>query len=215
MTIRVFGLTGGVASGKSTVARRLAELGVHVIDADEVARDVVRPGSDGLAAVVAEFGDVLAPDGSLERKRLGARVFGDVAARRRLEALLHPRIAAETARRIAELDARGVELACYDAALLVENGLQGAFRPLVVVALSRAAQRERLMRREGIDAAEADRRIDAQLPLEAKVAAADVVLDNEGSIESLLAAVDRLVGELRRKTAGSVTASSSKGLEGR
>jgi len=198
MTIRVFGLTGGVASGKSTVARRISALGVPVIDADEVARDVVLPGSEGLAAVVAEFGDVLAFDGSLDRKRLGARVFADVAARRRLEAILHPRIAAETARRIGELEARGVELACYDAALLVENGLQRAFRPLVVVALSRAAQRRRLMRRELIDADEADRRVDAQLPLEAKVAAADIVLDNEGTVEDLMAAVDRLVADLRR-----------------
>lgn len=197
MTTRVFGLTGGVASGKSTVAQRLRERGIPVIDADEVARDVVRPGTDGLAAVVSAFGDVLASDGTLDRKRLGERVFADPEARRRLEGILHPRIAAETARRIADLDARGVEFACYDAALLVERGLYEAFRPLVVVSLPREQQRERLMAREGISATEADRRIDTQLPLEKKLAVADVVLDNRGTRDELVVAVDRFVDELR------------------
>src|SRR2546428_126130 len=109
MPIRVFGLTGGVASGKSAVAARLRERGVEVIDADQVARDVVRPGEPALAEIAAEFGaQVLAADGTLDRKRLGAMVFADAAARKRLEAITHPRISAETARRVAELGARGV-----------------------------------------------------------------------------------------------------------
>jgi dephospho-CoA kinase len=194
MAIRVFGLTGGVASGKSVVAARLRERGVEVIDADQVARDVVRPGTDGLAEIATTFGnDVIAPNGSLDRAALGRLVFADEARRKTLEAILHPRIAAETARRIAELDARGVALACYDAALLVERGLQDAFRPLVVVSLPRDLQRERLMRREGIDAGEADRRIDAQSPLDRKVAVADYVIDNRGSVEELRREVDRVL----------------------
>lgn len=196
-SIRVFGLTGGVASGKTAVASHLRARGVDVIDADEVARDVVRPGSEGLRDVVTAFGDVLAADGTLDRKRLGAIVFADETARRTLEAILHPKIAAETARRIEALRARGVTLACYDAALLVERDLQDAFRPLVVVAVPRDLQRERLMRRDGIDAAEADRRIDAQLPLERKVAVADHVLDNSGTLEDLHRAIDRVLERIR------------------
>jgi len=200
MTIRVFGLTGGVASGKSAVASRLRAHGVPVIDADEVARAVVQPGTPGLAEVIAAFGDVLSADGSLDRKRLGALVFADDAARKRLEGLLHPRIAAETARRLRELEGEGVDLACYDAALLVERGLQEGFRPLVVVALPRERQRDRLMARDGLDAAEADRRIDAQLPLEEKLAVADYVIDNRGTLEELEREVARVVAAIR--TAG-------------
>jgi dephospho-CoA kinase len=194
--MRVFGLTGGVASGKSAVAARLRARGVAVIDADQVARDVVVPGSDGLAEVVAAFGDVLAGDGTLDRKRLGAVVFADAGARQRLEAILHPRIAAETARRLAELDASGVEIACYDAALLVERGLHATFRPLVVVAVPREVQRARLMQRDGIDAAEAERRIDSQWPLERKVAVADFVIDNRGTLEELDGKVDRVLASI-------------------
>lgn len=195
--MKVFGLTGGVASGKSAVAARLRVRGVHVVDADEVSRAVVRPGSEGLSEVVAEFGDVLAGDGTLDRKRLAEIVFADSGARSRLEAILHPRIAAETARRLAELDAQGVDLACYDAALLVERGMQDAFRPLVVVAVPRDVQRSRLMRREAIEADEAERRIDAQLPLERKVAVADFVIDNTGSFEDLERRVDDTLDAVR------------------
>ncbi len=121
--MHVFGLTGGIASGKSTVAKLFVEAGVPVVDADEVARAVVQPGSDGLAAVVAAFGEaVLLPDGTLDRKGLGARVFADAGARATLNGILHPRIAAESGRRIAELDAQGFSLACYDAALIVDGG---------------------------------------------------------------------------------------------
>ncbi|MBM4358231.1 MAG: dephospho-CoA kinase [Deltaproteobacteria bacterium] len=195
--MRVFGLTGGVASGKSAVAACLRARGVDVIDADQVSRDVVVPGSEGLAEVVAAFGDVLAADGTLDRKRLGQQIFADADARKRLEAILHPRIAAETARRLASLAGRGVELACYDAALLVERGLHATFRPLLVVAVPREVQRARLLRRDGIDAAEADRRIDSQLPLEAKVAAADFVIDNRGSLDELEHQVDRVLASIR------------------
>src|SRR5580658_10202629 len=129
--MRVFGLTGGIASGKSTVAARFAARGVPVLDADAFAREVVAIGTEGLAEVVAAFGaGVLFPDGSLDRKALAAIVFADETSRRRLQAITHPRIAALTATRTAELAGRE-PLACYEAALLVENGLADAFRPLV------------------------------------------------------------------------------------
>ncbi len=197
MEFRVFGLTGGVASGKSCVAARLRELGVEVVDADEVARDVVRPGTSGLAEIATSFGDVLNVDGALDRKKLGQLVFGDEAARRRLEAIIHPRIAVETARRIAELEARFVPLVCYDAALLVEMGRYESFRPLVVVAVPREVQRARLMRRDSIDSSEADVRIGAQLPLESKVAVADFVIDNQGTLQELRREVDRVLSGVR------------------
>lgn len=186
--MHVFGLTGGIASGKSTVAKLFVEAGVPVVDADEVARAVVLPGSDGLAAVVAAFGEgVLLPDGTLDRKGLGARVFADAGARATLNGILHPRIAAESGRRIAELDAQGFSLACYDAALIVERGMAEAFRPLVVVATSPDVQRARLVARDGLTTAEADERLAAQAPVAVKLAAADHVIENDGTLEELRA----------------------------
>ncbi len=186
--MHVFGLTGGIASGKSTVARLFVEAGVPVVDADEVARAVVLPGSAGLAAVVAAFGEgVLLADGTLDRKGLGARVFRDASARATLNGILHPRIAAESGRRIAELAAQGFALACYDAALIVERGMADAFRPLVVVATSPDVQRARLVARDGLTTAEADERLAAQAPVAAKLAAADHVIDNDGTLDELRA----------------------------
>jgi len=186
--VHVFGLTGGIASGKSTVARLFVEAGVPVVDADEVARAVVLPGSAGLAAVVAAFGEgVLLADGTLDRKGLGARVFRDASARATLNGILHPRIAAESGRRIAELAAQGFALACYDAALIVERGMADAFRPLVVVATSPDVQRARLVARDGLTTAEADERLAAQAPVAAKLAAADHVIDNDGTLDELRA----------------------------
>ena len=194
MAIRLFGLTGGVASGKSTVAARFRERGLPVIDADALAREVVAPGSEGLQAVVAAFGPlVLASDGTLDRQRLGRIVFNDPAERARINAILHPRIRDATMARAAELDAQGVRLACYEAALLVENGLADAFRPLVVVAAPRALQRRRIQERDGLSESEADARIGAQLPLEDKIAVADHVIDNTGSLDDVVAAADRVL----------------------
>lgn len=194
----LFGLTGGVASGKSTVARRFAERGLDVIDADQVARDVVEPGTDGLAEVVQAFGEgVLTADGRLDRPALGKVVFGDAEARRRLEGILHPRIALETRRRAADLAEAGKTLACYEAALLVENRMQDVFRPLVVVSLPPELQRARLMARDGASQEEAQRRIDAQLPLAEKVAVADHVIDNVGDLDALRARADEVLDAIR------------------
>jgi dephospho-CoA kinase len=198
--VLVFGLTGGLASGKSTVAAQLRARGVPVIDADQVAREVVAPGTPGLAAVVDAFGaGVLAADGSLDRGEMAKRVFSDDDARRRLNSILHPLIAVATAARVAELGARGEPLACYEAALLVENGLADAFRPLVVVAVDEATQVARAMARDGATEAQALARIAAQLPLATKVAAADYVIDTSASKEDASRRVDEVLAEIRKK----------------
>jgi dephospho-CoA kinase len=196
--VLVFGLTGGLASGKSTVAARLRALGVPVIDADQVARDVVEPGTPGLEAVVAAFGEaVLHADGTLDRAKLGDRVFGDAAERRKLNAILHPLIGAATAARIATLEARGEAVACYEAALLVENGIADMFRPLVVVSVALPIQVARAMARDGATEAQARARIAAQLPLASKVLAADFVIDNSGSRRETELYTDEVVGAIR------------------
>ncbi len=206
VAIRVFGLTGGVASGKSSVGRIFRGAGLEVIDADEVARAVVRPGSDGLAAVKEAFGDeVLRADGSLDRGALGTRVFADGAERRRLNAILHPLIGMETAARVKQLQQHGVQLACYEAALLVENGLADAFRPLVVVALPVALQLQRLIARDGLSLAAAQQRILAQQPLADKVALADHVIDNSGDRAALQQCALRVLRDIRASQAAAAT----------
>lgn len=180
----VVGLTGGIGSGKSTVARFFSELGVPVVDADHIAREVVEPGSPGLAAVVEEFGEgVLDDSGRLDRGKLGAVVFGDQVARRKLESILHPRIATRSMERLAELSAEGHPYAIYEAALLVENGSHRTMAALVVVAADETTQLRRVMQRDGIDESAARARIEAQLPLEEKIEVADWVIDNGGSLE--------------------------------
>jgi dephospho-CoA kinase len=184
--VHVFGLTGGIASGKSMVLRVFREEGVATVDADEMARKVVEPGSEGLAAIVEAFGNgVLLADGSLDRKRLAAVVFGDDTRRRTLNGIIHPRVALATQARFAELATQGFVLGCYDAALLVETGMAALFRPLVVVAASRALQHARLVARDGLTSEEADARLDAQAPLEAKIAAADLVIWNDADVTTL------------------------------
>jgi dephospho-CoA kinase len=196
----LFGLTGGLASGKSTVAAHLRSLGVPVIDADQLARELVAPGTPGLAAVVEAFGPtVLLPDGSLDRPKVAAAVFSDPNQRRRLNAILHPLIGAASAARIADLTARGEPLACYEAALLVENGLADAFRPLVVVAVPEAVQVARAMARDSATEEQARARIAAQLPLATKVAAADYVIDNGGSREETERRTDDVLGEIKKR----------------
>jgi dephospho-CoA kinase len=198
MSIVVFGLTGGLASGKSSVAARFRARGVPVIDADQIAREVVEPGSEGLAAIVEAFGHgVLAPDGSLDRAHLGDLVFGAADKRRALNAILHPRIAARSAQRIAALDAAGETLACYEAALLVENNLADAFRPLVVVAVPLDVQIARAMARDGSTEEQARARIAAQLPLANKIVAADHVIDNAGEVSTTERRADEVLDAIR------------------
>lgn len=178
------GLTGGIGSGKSEVTRRLAALGAYVVDADVLAREVVEPGTPGLAAVAAEFGaEVLRPDGSLDRDRLGAIVFADPAARARLNAIVHPLVGAATAQRFAAAPADAIVV--HDVPLLVEVGLAAAYDVVIVVAATPETQGSRLVRARGMSADEARSRIAAQAPLADKLAVADFVITNDGSLDDL------------------------------
>jgi dephospho-CoA kinase len=198
MTLRVFGLTGGIGSGKSTVARLLRERGVAVVDADELAREAVAPGSAGLAEVVAAFGtEVLDSAGALDRQRLGERVFADAEARKRLNSITHPIVRRLSQERFAELGRQGVELAAYDVPLLFEVGLDAVLKPTVVVACSEATQLARVSARDGLTEAAVLARIAAQMPLAEKRRRADHVLENDGTLEQLSAQVDALLPKLR------------------
>ena len=179
------GLTGSIAVGKSFVTRVLEELGCRVIDADEVARRVVEPGSEGLRAVVGAFGEgVLNEDGTLDRKQLGALVFGDEERRALLNSLLHPLIMGaqdEQLRRWEEEDPRGI--AVVDAALMIESGGYKRFDKLIVVHCRPEAQLERLMKRNNLSRDEAERRVAAQMSQEGKLRYADFAIDTTGGFE--------------------------------
>lgn len=187
----LIGLTGGIGSGKSLAAELLASHGAEIIDADVLAREVVAPGTPGLAAVRARFGDgVLHPDGSLDRGALGRVVFSDPAARRDLEAIIHPAVRARAAALTAALGERAVVVQVIP--LLVETGQQENFDRVVVVDVEPEIQLSRIMLRDHLSEPEARARVLAQATREARLAAADVVLQNNGTPADLAAAVDRL-----------------------
>jgi dephospho-CoA kinase len=177
----VLGLTGGVASGKTTVARFFADLGARVVDADALARQVVERGRVAYREIVKTFGrDVLLPDRQINRRELGARVFADPALREKLNAITHPRIR-RVARRAINAHLRdGAFLVLYEAALLVETGYYRELDGLIVVSVPEALQLERLERRDGLDRRTARRRLRSQLPLAQKLAVADHVIDTSG-----------------------------------
>jgi dephospho-CoA kinase len=197
LAVRIWGLTGNIGSGKSTVGRMLAARGIPVVDADQVAREVVEPGRPALRDIASRFPDAVRPDGSLDRKALAARVFADPQERQALNAIVHPRIAEEVATRMAELAASGEKVAVYEAALIVENGLQRGMDGLIVVTAPPEVQIDRLRRRDGMTEEEARARIAAQLPAAEKTREATVVLENAGSEAELAAMVDELVDRLR------------------
>ncbi|QOC91158.1 dephospho-CoA kinase [Micromonospora craniellae] len=185
------GLTGGIGSGKSAVARRLVERGAVLVDADRIAREVVAPGTDGLAEVVAAFSErVLADDGALDRAALGELVFADESARRRLEAVVHGRVRARTAELVAAAPPDAVVV--NDVPLLVEVGLAATYHLVVVVHTEVETRLARLVRDRGMRRVEAERRIAAQADDDRRVAAADVLLTNDGTLDALHAAVDAL-----------------------
>ena len=189
------GLTGGVASGKSTVAVMLRDLGVVVVDADALAREVVAPGTPGLTAVVAEFGpDVLDADGALDRAALGRLVFGDPARRAALEAIVHPLVRA----RAAELESSAPEgtLVVHDIPLLVETGQVGRFDAVLVVDVPTQVQVDRAVRDRGWPEEEARSRIAAQASRDDRLAAATYVLDNTGTREDLRQRVAEVLDQL-------------------
>lgn len=194
-------LTGGIASGKSTIAARLAEHGAVVVDADRIVRDVQAPGSPVLDRIAAEFGeDVIRADGELDRAALGARVFGDAEALGRLNAIVHPAVKAESQRRFAAArDADPAAVVVYDVPLLVEARVDDPW-DLIVVADAPAAEREeRLVRERGLDRAEARKRIASQVSDEKRREIADVVIDTVGSLDDTLRQTDDL---WRRLSAG-------------
>jgi dephospho-CoA kinase len=180
------GLTGGIAAGKSEVSRILERLGVGIVDADKLARDVVAKGSAGLAEIVREFGEgVLDDDGSLDRQKLAAIVFGKDDARKKLQAITHPRIGMLSAERIVAVKASASPYAIYDAPLLVEVGAHKGLDALIVVAADEATQIARLLSRDGMAQADARQRIAAQLPLARKLEVADYVIHNDASLAEL------------------------------
>jgi len=194
------GLTGGIGAGKSEVSLRLAAQGAIIIDADSIAREVVAPGTDGLAEVTAAFGpEILRPDGELDRPRLGDIVFADPQLRGKLNAIVHPRVGA----RMAELEqaAGPGAIVVHDVPLIAENGLAGAYDVVVVVDVPPRIQVERLVRYRGMTREQAEARMAAQASREQRLAIAGIVIDNSGSLAELDRQVGDLWAELRRAAA--------------
>jgi len=206
---RRIGLTGGIGSGKSTVARLLAELGARVIDADRIVHELQAPGTPLLAEIVQAFGPgILRPDGSLDRPALGAIVFRDAEARTRLNQIVHPRVGEEMARREREAREAGAPLVVLDVPLLLEGRKAGTgtaarlgFDAIVVVWVPEAIQIARTMARDGCSREEASRRIHAQMPLDEKRALADHVIDNAGTPDETARQVRELYAKLTAPTA--------------
>jgi dephospho-CoA kinase len=191
--MHVFGLTGGLASGKSSVAAHWRSRRLPVIDADALAREVVRPGSPALGELAAEFGADILRNGELDRAGLAQLVFGHPQQLRRLEAITHPRIIALREQRLAELSAAGEPLVCSEIPLLYEKGLEAELRPVVVVSVPEALQVERACSRDGSTEAGVQARLGAQLPLAEKARRAEYVIDNQGSPADLRANADRVL----------------------
>lgn len=187
------GLTGGIGAGKSEVTRRFAALGAVIIDADALAREVVEPGTPGLAAVLAEFPGVEAADGSLDRDALAAKVFGDDAARGRLNGIVHPLIAVRVGELMAAAQAGPPEtIVINDVPLIVESNVADRYDVVIVVDAPVEMQLERLTSLRGMTAEAAQARIDVQASREQRLAIADHVIDNAGSLETLQPQIDRV-----------------------
>ncbi|WP_439593144.1 dephospho-CoA kinase [Microbacterium sp.] len=196
-------LTGGIASGKSTIARRLAEHGAVVVDADRIVRDVQQPGSPVLSAIADEFGsDVVAADGSLDRAALGSRVFGDPDAVARLNAIVHPAVRTESARRFAQaFSADPDAVVVYDVPLLVEARASDPWELIVVAHAPADVRARRMVELRGMTEQDAAARLASQVSDDARLAFADVVIDTAGSMEGTLAQVDELWATLPERIA--------------
>ena len=184
--MKLVGLTGGIASGKTTVARILERLGAAIVDADVLAREVVEPGQAAWHDIVTTFGgEVLQSDQTLDRQKLRAIIFNNPAARKQLEAIIHPRVRALAAQRIREHTAAGYAVVVYVVPLLFEGNLQDGLRPVILVACDVNVQRQRLVERDQLDGTAAQKHIDAQMSLEDKRRLADYVIENNGSLADL------------------------------
>lgn len=194
------GLTGGIGAGKSEVSRRLVALGAVLIDGDAIAREVVRPGTPGLAAIVAEFGaDILLPDGTLDRPRLGRIVFSESARLARLNAITHPLIGQRSQELFEAAPPDGIVV--YDMPLLAENNLASLHDVNIVVDVPVEMQVDRLVRQRGMTEEDARSRIAAQAGREQRRAIADFVIDNSGPLDALDAKIDELWAELQKRAA--------------
>lgn len=193
--MKIIGLTGGIASGKSTVSKLLKALGAQIIDADQIAREIVAPGSDALSEIAAFFGsDILNPDGSLKRGELARIVFNDPETLAALNRMTHPRIIAVIKDRIRQASVRDSVLV-LDAALLIELNLESLVDETWLVSVQPEIQMERLVKREAMGRADAEKIIGSQLPLAMKIAAADVCIDNNGSLETLQETIKKMWNE--------------------
>jgi dephospho-CoA kinase len=199
--MRLIGLTGNIAAGKSAVAARLAALGAHLVDADVLAREAVAPGSPALAAIAARWGpEVLTSAGALDRAALRRIVFNDGAERAALDAIVHPEVARRRVTAVAAAEAAGAELVVCDIPLLFEAGLEDTVDAIVLVDAPTAVRRERLIRDRGLSPAEADAMIAAQMPSDLKRARADFIIENAGTREALATQVDALWQTLDPRT---------------
>lgn len=203
-TMHVFGLTGGICAGKSTVARLFREEGIPVLDADAIARRLSGPGTAAHADIVRLFGkDVLQSDGRLDRKRLRAIVFADPSRRKALEAATHPHIVSGMRQALSALASEGHDVAVVEAALIHELPPQGLFEAVIGVRCGRALQLARLMSRDGISREEAERIVSSQMDADAKALASDYVIDNSGSLAETAAQVRAVAAKLTRPDSGS------------
>ncbi len=194
--MRVIGLTGGIASGKSTVSAILAELGAHLVDADVVAREVVEPGEPALEELGRRFPGMVGADGRLDRAKLAERVFGNEAERKALNAITHPRIQQRVLEKTQAFAEQGAELVIYDAPLLIENRVHEHLDGVILVAAPRELQIQRLAARNGMTREHAQARIDSQLSLEEKRKHATWVVENSGSLENTRRQVEEIWREL-------------------
>jgi dephospho-CoA kinase len=195
--MRIIGLTGGIATGKSTVSAILRELGAAVIDADELARQVVEPASTVLSEIDRRFPGVVGDDGRLDRTRLAERIFSNPEDRAALDALLHPRIQKLFVEKTAALAQQGEQLVIYDAALLIENSLHEKMDGVILVTAPRETQITRLRERNGLTRAQAEARLSSQMPLEEKLRFARWSIDNSADLATTRAQVDQVWRSIR------------------
>jgi dephospho-CoA kinase len=201
--MRVFGLTGGIGSGKSTVARMFREENIPVVDADRISREITSQGKPAYTDIVGRFGEeILLPDGRIDRKLLGAIVFANPGKRAELEAITHPRISEGMREAISALASKGHPVVIVEAALIHEKEPQGMFEAVIGVRCGRKPQVERLMRRDGIPREQALQVVSSQMDPEKKARASDYVIDNSGDLDGTRAQVRALAETLRRTVAG-------------
>ncbi len=190
--MKVIGLTGGIASGKSTASAYFRELGAVIVDADAISRASTRRGGAAFEAVCAAFGDILGADGEIDRRKLGGIVFADEDARRKLNSIVHPAVMAESRAQIENARASGVKMCILDVPLLFETGMEKLCDETWLIYVPREEQIRRMAERDGLDAAAAAARIDSQMPLEEKLKRADVAIDSSDTIEQTREKLRRL-----------------------